>query len=497
MPSYLLEADSVRKEFPGVVALDGVSLQLAPASVHAIMGENGAGKSTLMRIIAGDCRPDSGEIRLRGKPCELRSPLAAMNHGIAMIHQELNLMPTMTVAENIWIRREPLTPLGLVNHQALRALTADLFRRLRMDIDPDASILALTIAERQLVEIARAVSHDSDILIMDEPTSALTEREVDHLFDLVAELKAAGKAIVYITHRMPEVFRIADIVTVLRDGRLVGTLNVEELDRDRLIAMMVGRELKELFPKTQADIGNALLTVEGLSLAGVFSDVSFDVRAGEILGIAGLIGSGRTNVAETLFGLTPPTSGTIRIAGKAVRIGSPSAAMHHGLAFLTEDRKDNGLFMPLSVQDNMQIAALNGRYVRWGGVVSEAEVAGDCEAISAKLRVKTPDLLERVEHLSGGNQQKVLLGRWLLTRPRILLLDEPTRGVDVGAKAEIHRLVSELAAEGAAIVLISSDLPEIIGMSDRVMVMRAGRAVGFLDRAEATQVNIMRLAAHS
>ena len=491
---YLLEIQGVRKTFPGVTALDGISLNVRPGSVHALMGENGAGKSTLMKIIAGISQPDAGHIRIRGQIRTLRSPLAALNCGVAMIHQELNLMAPMTVAENIWIRREPLTRLGFVDHDVLRRRTADLFGRLNIAIDPDTEVGALTIAGRQMVEIARAVSYDSDLLIMDEPTSTLTDREVDHLFGIIAELKAKGKAIVYITHRIPEVFRIADEVSVLRDGRLVATAPVEAVDRERLIAMMVGRELDQLFPKHHAPIGAVMLSVRNLCLEGAFRDVSFDVRAGEILGIAGLIGSGRTNVAEALFGLTPSTSGEIAIDGQTVRIDSPKTAMRHGMAFLTEDRKATGLFLWLDILSNMQMAALNRRFVRQG-FVRQAEARAECSRMADTLSVKTPDLDEPIANLSGGNQQKVLVGRWLLTNPRILLLDEPTRGIDVGAKAEIHRLISELAGAGAAVVLISSELPEVLGMSDRVLVMQTGRVTGILDRAAATQVDIMRLAA--
>jgi inositol transport system ATP-binding protein len=491
----LLEAHGVRKEFPGVLALDDVSLQVRAGTVHALMGENGAGKSTLMKIIAGSYRPDAGTIRLRGRQCHLSSPLAALNEGIAMIHQELNLMPSMTVAENIWIRREPLNKLGLVDHRELRRHTYDLFARLNIAIDPDDEVRFLTIAERQMVEIARAVSYQSDILIMDEPTSTLSDREVDHFFGIIAELKSQGKAILYITHKIQEVFRIADDVSVLRDGRLVGAARVDAVDADQLIAMMVGRQLSQLYPKIHLPYGEVVLSVKGLSLAGTFSNVSFDVRAGEIVGMAGLIGSGRTQVAETIFGLTPATAGQIEVDGKAVRIDSPRTAMQLGMAFLTEDRKETGLFLPLDVLANMEMAALNDRFVH-RGFVRRAAVQEACAAMADSLRVKTPDLRERVENLSGGNQQKVLVGRWLLTNPRILLLDEPTRGIDVGAKAEIHRLVSRLAAAGTAVVMISSDLQEILGMSDRVVVMQTGQVAGIVGRGDATQVNIMRLAAN-
>jgi inositol transport system ATP-binding protein len=518
---YLLEVDGVRKAFPGVLALDGVSMKVRAGSVHALMGENGAGKSTLMKIIAGLYQPDAGVIRLRGHACRLESPLDALEHGIAMIHQELNLMPSMTVAENIWIGREPLNRLGLVDHRALGRRTLELLAQLSIDMHPDERICDLTIAGRQMVEIARAVSHDSEILIMDEPTSTLTEREVDHLFKIIEDLKARERAIIYITHKITEVFRVADEVSVLRDGCMVGSDTVDRLDRDRLIAMMVGRELTQLFPKNNTPTTRVALSVRHLSRSGVFADVSFDVRAGEIFGIAGLVGSRRTEIVETLFGLTPATSGEILIDGVQVRVESPTTAIRHGMALLTEDRKTSGLFLPLSVQENMEVAVLtagdpnagptrgsrawdpnaaaaawwNGRFMNRGFVKQKVLFAA-CGQMADTLRVKTPNLSEPIQNLSGGNQQKVLAGRWLLTSPRILMLDEPTRGIDVGAKAEIHRLISSLATAGTAVVMISSEMPEILGMSDRVMVMRQGRVAGVLDRSQANQVDLMKLAAH-
>ncbi|YBV95824.1 sugar ABC transporter ATP-binding protein [Phyllobacteriaceae bacterium JZ32] len=491
---FLLEVEGVRKAFPGVVALDDVSFRLRRGSVHALMGENGAGKSTLMKIIAGVYTPDNGSFKLRGNEIELNSPLDALENGIAMIHQELNLMPFMTVAENIWIRREPKNAFGFVDHRALREKTEELFERLNIRIDPEINVGELSVANRQMVEIAKAVSYESDVLIMDEPTSALTEREVDHLFQIIRALKAEGKGIVYITHKMNELFEIADEVSVFRDGHYIGTHKAEEVTRDDIIRMMVGREITQMFPKEEVPIGDVVLSVRNLTLKGVFHDISFDVRAGEILGIAGLVGSGRSNVAEALFGVTPATSGEISINGRVVDIRTPAVAMRHGMAFLTEDRKDTGCFLVLDILENMQMAVLRDRYVK-RGFVSEAEIARECERMREALRIKTPDLNERIENLSGGNQQKVLIGRWLLTRPRILILDEPTRGIDVGAKAEIHRLITRLAGEGVAVIMISSEMPEVLGMSDRIMVMHEGRVTGFLDRAEASQVRIMELAA--
>ena len=490
---FLLELEGVRKEFPGVVALDGVRLAVRRGTVHALMGENGAGKSTLMKIVAGMLAPTAGTIRVRGRECSLASPLAALEMGIAMIHQELNLMPFMTVAENIWIRREPINRFGFVNHGELHRRTQELFTRLNIDIDPEERVESLTIANRQMVEIAKAVSYDSDILIMDEPTSALAEREVEHLFAIIRSLRAQGKGIVYITHKMSEVFEIADEVSVFRDGRHIATDLAANLNRDRVIELMVGRELTQLYPKNEVPLGSVVLAAEDVGVDGLFSGVSFELRAGEILGIAGLMGSGRTSLAQTLFGITPATHGTIRVNGVAARIGSPRAAMAHRMALLTEDRKQSGLFLLLSVMENMEVAVLRDGFTT-SGFVQRGAIADLCERMKTSLRVKTPHLDETIENLSGGNQQKSLIARWLMTKPRILILDEPTRGIDVGAKSEIHKLITDLAADGVGIIMISSELPEVLGMSDRVMVMHEGRVTGFLDRGEADQVSIMRLA---
>jgi inositol transport system ATP-binding protein len=477
----LVEVHGVRKAFPGVLALDAVSMQVRGGVVHALMGENGAGKSTLMNIVAGLLTPDAGRVMVHGR--------------VAMIHQELHLMPSMTVAENIFLGREPLTRFGFIDDRALWHRSSELLGALGIAIDPDARVSSLTIAQRQRVEIARAVSYETQILIMDEPTSALSEREVAQLFAIVDDLRTRGCAIIYITHKIDEVFRLADEVTVMRDGRVVASLPVGQFDRDRLIAMMVGRELTQLFPKDNVPSAHVRLSVQGLSLDGMFSDVSFDVREGEILGIAGLVGSRRTELAETIFGLRRATSGRLVIDGVPAHIDSPAAAIDRRMAFLTEDRKASGLFEPLCVHENMEVAVLGGEFVR-SGFVRQAKLLAACRDTAAAVRVKTPDLFEPVRHLSGGNQQKVLVGRWLMTAPRILLLDEPTRGIDVGAKAEIHRLISTLAAEGAAVIMISSEMPEILGMSDRVMVMRQGTVAGILDRSQANQVELMRLAAH-
>ena len=490
----LLAVEGVRKEFPGVVALDDVQFKLKAGTVHALMGENGAGKSTLMKIIAGIYTPDKGTLRLRGQEVTLRGPLDALEQGIAMIHQELNLMAYMTVAENIWIRREPRNAFGIIDHAKMNRMTRELFQRLNIKIDPEVEVGTLTVAARQMVEIAKAVSYDSDVLIMDEPTSALTETEVAHLFEIIRDLRKQGIGIVYITHKMNELFEIADEFSVFRDGKYVGTHASTDVTRDDIIRMMVGREITNMFPKEEVPIGETVLEVENLTLPGVFHDISFTVRSGEILGLAGLVGSGRSNVAEALFGVRPATSGRISIRGQEVAIKSPVDAMKHGMAFLTEDRKETGCFLILEVLENMQMAVLQDSHVRMG-FVDQAGVNRRCEEMKGALRIKTPTLYERIENLSGGNQQKVLIARWLLTKPKILILDEPTRGIDVGAKAEIHRLISRLAGEGVAVIMISSELPEVLGMSDRIMVMHEGHKTGILDRAEADQVRIMELAA--
>lgn len=493
--AYVLEVDQVRKEFPGVVALDNVQLKIRPGTVHALMGENGAGKSTLMKIIAGIYQPDSGSIKLRGHLVSLPTPLAAQQAGVAMIHQELLLMSSMTVAENIWIRREPKNKFGLIDHPKMLQMTQDLFQRLNIQLDPRAEIADLSVGSRQLVEIAKAVSFNSDVLIMDEPTSAITEKDVAHLFEIIRDLRRQGIGIVYITHKMNEVFEIADEFSVFRDGKYIGTHLSTAVNRDDIIRMMVGREISQMFPKEDVEIGEVVLSAHNLCRGKDFQNISFEVHAGEILGFAGLVGSGRSHVVETIFGVKPPDSGHIEIKGQRVEIKSPQDAIKHGMALLTEDRKETGCFLPLSIQENIQPAVLHEHYVKHG-FVEQKSLDEQSQAICTKMRVKTPSMYEIIENLSGGNQQKVLIGRWLLTHPKILLMDEPTRGIDVGAKAEIHRLVSQLAHKGVAVIMVSSEMPEVLGMSDRIVVMHEGRITGILHRDEADQVKIMDLASN-
>ncbi|WP_324030402.1 ATP-binding cassette domain-containing protein [Pantoea sp. JZ2] len=492
MTAFALEAEGISKLFPGVKALDNVSLRVRPGTVHALMGENGAGKSTLMKCLIGMYRPDQGSIKIKGEPVQFRDTMDALRSGISMIHQELNLVPHMTVAENIWLGREPVK-FGFVDHARLNEETQQLLSRLNIRLKADRLVGELSIASQQMVEIAKAVSWNSDIVIMDEPTSALTETEVAHLFTIIRDLREQGKAIVYISHKMDEIFAITDEISVFRDGNWVGSDSTSAFTRQSLITKMVGRELTQLFPKFNNAIGEEVLTVRHLSCQDRFSDVSFGVRRGEILGVAGLVGAGRSEVMESLFGMVPFDSGEILIDGVPVAIDSPSVAIEKGMAFLTEDRKKSGLFLVLSVLENMSIVNMP-EYSGKGGFVSHVKMAQDCMDQIRRLNIKTPTMDQIINNLSGGNQQKVLIARWLLAQPKILILDEPTRGIDVGAKAEIYRLISELANRGVAIIMVSSELPEILGMSDRIMVMHGGRITGILDKDEADQETILSLA---
>ncbi|ERK17787.1 MAG: sugar ABC transporter ATP-binding protein [Pantoea sp.] len=492
MTAFALEAEGISKFFPGVKALDNVSLRVKPGSVHALMGENGAGKSTLMKCLIGMYRPDKGTIRIKGEPVQFQDTMDALRSGISMIHQELNLVPHMTVAENIWLGREPMK-YGFVDHALLNRQTQELLNKLNIRLKAERMVGELSIAAQQMVEIAKAVSWNSDIVIMDEPTSALTETEVSHLFTIIRDLREQGKAIIYISHKMDEIFSITDEISIFRDGAWVGSNSTTQFTRQSLITQMVGRELTQLFPKFNNAIGEEVLTVRNLNSKGRFQDVNFTLRKGEILGVAGLVGAGRSEVMESLFGMESFDSGEVLIDGVPVKIDSPSTAIEKGMAFLTEDRKKSGLFLVLSVLENMSIVNMPD-YIGKSGFVSHMKMAQDCMEQIRKLNIKTPTMDQIINNLSGGNQQKVLIARWLLAQPKILILDEPTRGIDVGAKAEIYRLISELANRGVAIIMVSSELPEILGMSDRVMVMHAGRITGILNKEEADQETILSLA---
>ena len=489
---FIVEMSAIYKSFPGVQALHDVSLNVRPGTVHSLMGENGAGKSTLMKILAGIYIADAGTITVRGQAVDIPNPAASQALGVSMIHQELSYVPELSVAENIFLGRELRSRFGAVSRRAMERRTREIFERWDITINPRAKMKDLSVAQAQMVEIAKAISFGSDIIIMDEPTSAITEREVGHLHNMIRQLRDAGTAIIYITHKMDEVFAISDEITVFRDGQWVTTRPAAELDRNSLIALMVGRELTHLFPKEHAEIGEVVLRVKGLNRGSQVRDVSFELRKGEILGIAGLMGAGRTEVLETIFGIYAAESGTIEVRGQEVRIAQPRDAIDAGLGLLTEDRKKTGIMGVLSVRDNMSVAALP-RYSP-GGILKKSAITDSCQNQRELLALKTPSLNQSIQNLSGGNQQKVLLSRWLLTLPEILMIDEPTRGIDVGAKSEIHRLMSELAQQGKAIIMVSSEMPEILGMSDRVLVMCEGRITGEVPREEATQERIMEFA---
>jgi inositol transport system ATP-binding protein len=492
LSDYILEMRGIHKSFPGVQALKGVDLAVRPGSVHGVMGENGAGKSTLMKIAIGLYQPDAGSISLRGVGVKFADVHDALTRGISMIHQEMSPLPYMTVAQNIFLGREMRNAFGLIDHRAIDRAAEQMLGELEIKLKPRAIMGKLSVAQMQLVEIAEAVSRKADLIIMDEPTSALTEKEVVHLFSIIRGLKERGAAIIYITHKMDEVFAITDEVSVYRDGEFVGHEMSSDLTREKLIKMMVGRTIDQFFIKEKASLGSPVLEVEGLSRRGVFSDISFSVREGEILGVAGLIGAGRTEVMECLFGITPKQAGTIRIGGKPVRIESPYDAIRNGLAFLTEDRKRSGLYLNLSVRDNIIMPSLRNNLAAL--FIRHRALKRLCDEAVGTLSIKTPNLDQLVMYLSGGNQQKVLVSRWLATVPRLLIMDEPTRGIDVATKSEIYKLMSKLAREGKAIILISSEMPEILAMSDRIMVMHEGRKVGEIDRSEASQEKILHMA---
>ena len=492
MSEYILQMDGIHKSFPGVHALSGVHLAVRPGTVHGVMGENGAGKSTLMKIAIGLYRPDAGTIQLRGQPVIFESVNDALTQGISMIHQEMSPLPYMSVAQNIFLGREILNRFGLIDHRAIDREAAAILAELKINLKPRQVMGQLSVAQMQLVEIAEAVSRKADLIIMDEPTSALTEKEVAHLFTIITSLKERGVAVIYITHKMDEVFAITDEVSVYRDGEFVGREDSRSLTREKLIKMMVGRTIDQFFQKENAQFGKPVLEVEGLTRHGYFQDISFSVREGEILGVAGLIGAGRTEVMEALFGITPKQAGVVRIHGKPVKIGTASDAIRHGIAFLTEDRKRSGLYLNLSVRDNITMPSLRNNLNTL--FLKHRALRKLCDDAVGMLRIKTPSLDQLVMYLSGGNQQKVLVSRWLATVPFLLILDEPTRGIDVATKSEIYRIMSNLAKDGKAIILISSEMPEILAMSDRIMVMHEGRKVGEIGRGEATQEKILHMA---
>jgi ABC-type sugar transport system ATPase subunit len=495
-----LEMKAVSKRFPGVLALDRVDLSAWRGEVHGIVGENGAGKSTLMKVLSGVHTEYDGEISLDGNPVRFGGPRDAESAGIAIIHQELNVVPTLSVAENIFLGRELVTGPGLLRRREMEERSRKIFRELKTDIDPSLLVEDLRIGDQQLVEIAKALSLEADIVIMDEPTSALSDTEVEHLFHVIRSLREDGKTILYISHKMDEIFTITDRITVLRDGRGVAGYPTGEVTVDRVIADMVGRELTEHFPQHGGKRGNEILRVGNLALPDPdhpgrmqLEGISFSLHRGEILGIAGLMGAGRTELLEALFGSSPtPPAGTIEVDGKPVAIRSPDRAIDLGIAFITEDRKNLGLFLERPVVENITMVHLAGACRR--GLIESTREEEIAQREIKRLSIRTPDLNVPVETLSGGNQQKVILGRWLAGTPRILLLDDPTRGVDVGAKAEIYRIMNGLVEEGIGIALVSSELPELLALSDRILVLCEGRVTGEFSREEATQEKIMAAA---
>jgi rhamnose transport system ATP-binding protein len=489
----LIEAISISKSFAGVRALDGVSFDLRAGEVHALVGENGAGKSTLIKIITGALAPDGGTLRVAGREVTHHSPAAARAMGIAAVYQQPSLFPHLTVTENIALALERGGLWRKVDWKGRAARARQLLEDAGADIPPDRLVARLTMPEQQMVEIAKAIGAEARVLILDEPTASLTGREVERLFGVIAALRGRGVGIVYISHRLEEIAAIADRVTVLRDGRTVATREAREVDRGELIRLMVGREVAAIFPKREVPVGDVALEVRGLACAAAgVRNVSLEVRRGEILGIAGLVGSGRTQLAETIFGLTPADAGDIRVAGRAAAIASPGEAIRLGIGYVPEDRRQHGVVLEMPVAANTTLANLGA--VTRRGMIDRAREREVARGYVERLRIKTTSVDAETGSLSGGNQQKVALARWLAIEPAVLILDEPTQGVDVGSKSEIHGLMVELAARGVAIIMISSELPEILGMSDRIAVMRGGTVAGVMPRREATQQGILALA---
>jgi len=499
MPEYVLEMTDVSKSFPGVKALDHAQLKLRPGKVHALMGENGAGKSTLMKCMFGIYKMDEGQIKIDGQPVTVHDPMDALHKGIAMVHQELQPIPARTVGENIFLGRYPLKKflgfIPVVDHKKMYEDTAMLLKKVRMNFDPHQKVGELSVSQMQSVEIAKAVSANCRVLILDEPTSSLTSNEVEALFRIIEDLKAENVAVVYISHKMDEILRISDDVTIMRDGKYIGTWEAKDLTTDKIITQMVGRELTNLYPPRENVPGEVVFEVKDFTSINPrsFRNVNFQLRRGEILGVGGLVGAQRTELMEGLFGIRSHTKGQIFYKGKEMHINRPKAAIDQGVAMLTEDRRGSGILGVLSVADNISISSLN-QYLDYGVMINSKKVEHLVQDNVKKMNIKTPSSKTQIKSLSGGNQQKVLVGRWLANNPDVLILDEPTRGIDVGAKYEIYCIIADLAKEGKSIIMISSEMGELIGMSDRIMVMCDGRVTGFVDGKDATQENIMALA---
>ncbi|MGG3306082.1 sugar ABC transporter ATP-binding protein [Paenibacillus lautus] len=495
MSEVLIQMEGITKGFPGVLALNNCRFELLRGEVHALMGENGAGKSTMMKILTGVYQKDAGTITYKGQPVELTNPKAAQDAGISMIHQELNLAPDLTVAQNIFIGREPRRKLRLfLDEHALNRQVKELFERMGLDMDPSIKVSELTVAKQQMVEIAKALSYSADVLVMDEPTAALSETEIEDLFRIIRQLREGGVGIVYISHRMDEIKRITDRITVMRDGQYIDTISTAEVTTQDIISKMVGRQIYET-SKPERSVGEreTVLEVKGLNQGRFLKDINFTLKKGEILGVAGLVGAGRTELARAIFGADRIQSGEIHVHGRKITIKGPHDAVRQGIGYLSEDRKRYGCVVDLDVKSNVAIASY-GNFVRPWGWMSTARIREQAEEIVSRLKVKTPHVDQEVKYLSGGNQQKVVIGKWLTRDCDILIFDEPTRGIDVGAKSEIYRLLNDLTAQGKSIIMISSELPEILRMSHRILVMCEGRITGELEHEEATQESIMHLA---
>ncbi|KQV75661.1 D-ribose transporter ATP-binding protein [Aeromicrobium sp. Root344] len=490
-----LQLEQVRKSFGPVVALRSGSLTVHSGSIHALVGENGAGKSTLVKIVAGVYQRDGGEFLLHGESVDFSSTAASKDAGIAVIYQEPTLFPDLSVTENIFMGRQPLGAGRRIDRKAMHEEALGLFSRLGVNLDPRRLAEGLSIADQQIIEIAKAISLDASVLIMDEPTAALSGVEVERLFAVARSLRDEGRALVFISHRFEEVFALCDTVTVMRDGDYISTDPIAETTSSQIVAKMVGREVGDLFPKTPAEIGEPVLTVKELESAGVFHDVTFDVRAGEIVALAGLVGAGRSEIARAIFGVDGYDSGTVQLNGRVVRPRSPRAAIRAGMGFVPEDRRQQGLVTEASVAHNVA-AVIRSRIARWGLLTNGSETR-TAAPWAGRLEVKTNALDMHATTMSGGNQQKVVIAKWLATQPSLLIIDEPTRGIDIGTKAEVHRLISELAGQGMAILMISSELPEVLGMADRVLVVHEGHITANLDRADATPESVMTAATNT
>lgn len=491
---WLLEMKNISKSFPGVKALDNVNLNVRPHSIHALMGENGAGKSTLLKCLFGIYSKDAGSIIFQGQEVNFKNSKEALEQGVSMVHQELNLVLQRTVMDNMWLGRYPRKGL-FVDHKKMYQDTKTIFEELDIDIDPRDKVATLSVSQMQMIEIAKAFSYDAKIVIMDEPTSSLTEKEVNHLFSIIRKLKARGCGIVYISHKMEEIFQLCDEITILRDGQWIATQPVEGLSMDQIIAMMVGRSLSQRFPDRISAPGEVMLEVRNLTSLRQPSirDISFDLHQGEILGIAGLVGARRTDIVETLFGIREKSAGTIRLHGKTIKNNSANEAISHGFALVTEERRATGIYAFLDVGFNSLISNIRS-YKNKMGLLNNTRMKSDIQWVIDAMRVKTPGHGTHIGSLSGGNQQKVIIGRWLLTQPEILMLDEPTRGIDVGAKFEIYQLMTELAKRGKGIIIISSEMPELLGITDRILVMSNGQMAGIVNTKETSQNEILRLA---